>query len=262
MKYLGGKYMLGKDISKVLLYIIKDKNVSGYIEPFCGALGVLKHIAPHFNQVKASDIHPDLIELWKVVKDGSFKPPNECNEQDYYRIKQLPSPNALKAFVGFGCSFGGKYFSGYAQKYTGSKKENFLQAATNSINKLRPVVQNVDFKCISYYKLRPINKLIYCDPPYKSNTFPVKYRNHTKKYDVFDTEQFWDVMRRWSKNNIVVISEIEAPTDFIVIFEKKKYRSISQSKKTRYKSKHTEKFSNEKLFIHKSLYHIIINKPT
>ena len=51
-----------------------------------------------------------------------------------------------------------------------------------------------------------------------------------------------------SKNNIVVISEVEAPADFEVIFEKKKYRSISQSKKTRYKNE-TEKYVSEKLFI-------------
>ena len=55
---------------------------------------------------------------------------------DYYRIKQLPSSNALNAFIGFGCSFGGKYFSGYTQKYTGTKKENFLQAAKNSIKEI------------------------------------------------------------------------------------------------------------------------------
>ena len=67
MKYLGGKYMLGQDISNVLLDIVKDKNVSGYMESFCGALGILKRMSPHFSNVKASDIHPDLIELCNVM---------------------------------------------------------------------------------------------------------------------------------------------------------------------------------------------------
>jgi DNA adenine methylase len=254
MKYLGGKYMLGKDISTVLLDISKEHNLDGYMEPFCGALGVMKRMTPYFKKCYASDIHPDLILLWKDVKNNNFKPPKKCNEKDYNRIKKLPSPNALKAFIGFGCSFGGKYFSGYAQKYTGTKNENFLQAVTNSIYKLQPVIQNVEFKCISYTLLKPKKKLIYCDPPYKSQQFPVKYRNNIKKYDIFDNNEFWNIMRLWSKDNLVIISELEAPDDFIIIFEKKKYRSISQSNKTRYKSKTTEKYSNEKLFIHNSYF--------
>ena len=44
-------------------------------------------------------------------------------EERYMKIKDRPSPDALKAFVGFGLSFGGKYFSGYAQKYTNGKKK-------------------------------------------------------------------------------------------------------------------------------------------
>ena len=248
MKYLGGKYMLGKDISSVLLKF--SNNVDGYIEPFCGALGVLKRMTPHFDNCSASDTHPDLILLWKEVKNNSFIPPQEVSEDDYNRIKLLQSPNSLKAFVGFSCSFGGAYFSGYAQKYTGTKKENFLQAGTNSIHKLRPFIQNVKFECISYDLLNPVNKLIYCDPPYKNRNFPVKYRKQEKHYDKFDHTKFWDIMRVWSKNNIVIISEIEAPDDFIVIFEKYKYRSISQSKKTRFKNKDTKKYLCEKLFIH------------
>ena len=252
MKYLGGKYILGKQISEVLLSM-PTHNINGYLEPFCGALGVLKRMTPHFNKCSASDIHCDLIELWNNVQKNTFIPPNNMTEKEYYIIKNMKSPSALKAFVGFGCSFGGKYFCGYAQKYTNGKKENYLQAVTNSMNKLRPHIQKVKFKCISYDKLRPSNKLIYCDPPYKSNKFPIKYRKAVRKYDIFDNSKFWEIMRKWSKNNIVVISEIQAPEDFICIWSKKKYRSISQSSKTRFKNKNTKKFTTEKLFIHNSL---------
>jgi len=253
MKYLGGKYMLGKYIAGVLSQMPIDI-VDGYLEPFCGALGVLKRMSGLFKKCEASDIHCDLIKLWKKVKNNTFRPPNTMNEKKYFKIKNMKSPNALKAFVGFGCSFGGKYFSAFAQKYTGSKKEDFLQAAKNSINKLRPYIQNVKFRCTSYDKLKPKNKLIYCDPPYKFKRFPVKYRNNVKKYDVFDTNKFWKIMRKWSMNNINVISEIKAPSDFVCIWEKKKYRSISQSKKTRFKNPNNKKYSTEKLFIHESYF--------
>lgn len=258
MKYLGGKNILGKEIAQVMCLIPRE-NINGYLEPFCGALGVLKRMTSEFKKCEASDIHCELIHLWKEVKKDSFKPPKTMTEEKYKKIKAMipktPSESALKAFVGFGCAFGGKYFGVYAQKYTNGKKEDYLQAAKNSINKLRPVIQNVKFKCISYDKLKPRNKLIYCDPPYVFKKFSIKYRNKTKKYDDFDSEKFWETMREWSKpkyNNIVIISELQAPKDFKCIWKKKKHRSISQSKKTRYKNKDTKKYKIERLFVHKS----------
>ena len=44
------------------------------------------------------------------------------------------------------------------------------------------------------------------------------------------------IMREWSKNNIVIISETDAPSDFISFWDKEKTRSICQSQKTRYKN--------------------------
>ena len=52
------------------------------------------------------------------------------------------------------------------------------------------------------------NFLIYCDPPYKGNNLSSKF------FIEFDSEKFWEVMREWSKKNIVVISESTAPKDF------------------------------------------------
>ena len=97
------------------LFPIKE-DIKGLLIPFCGSLGVLKFLAPHFKTIRASDTHGDLIALWKAVQRGKFVPPKKMDEEEYKRIKELPSPNALKAFTGFGLSFGGKYFSGYAHK--------------------------------------------------------------------------------------------------------------------------------------------------
>ena len=54
-------------------------------------------------------------------------------------------------------------------------------------------------------------------------------------------------MRIWSKNNIVIISETSAPSDFICIWEKTISRSASKSKNT----KIIDKIRSEKLFIKK-----------
>ena len=50
-------------------------------------------------------------------------------------------------------------------------------------------------------------------------------------------------MRLWSKDNIVIVSELEAPDDFIKIWEKSVSRSIKVDNKVK---------STEKIFIHKN----------
>ena len=248
---MGGKYFLCKEISQIMKSYISPEDVSGYLEPFCGALNVLIHMNKDY-QCQASDNHPDLIQLWKDVQNNNFKFPNEMNESIYQECKLLNSPNSLKAFVGFSLSFGGKYFSGYADKYKNNKNENFLKEAIHSIQKIQPKIKNIQFNCQSYDKLSPNNLLIYCDPPYQNTKYPIKYRIDTKKYDLFDNNKFWDIMRQWSQNNYVFISETTAPNDFIPIWEKKSHRSASQSEKTRYKNQ-SESFTIEKLYIHESL---------
>ena len=248
---MGGKYMLKKDISGVMKDNIKPEDVDGYLEPFCGACSVLSIMNQDYD-CTASDYHPDLIELWKAVQDDSLVIPIDMTEEVYNTIKELPSPSALKAFVGFGCSFGGKYFAGYADKYKNNKKEDYLKEVTNSIRKKKDKLKDIHFDCCSYDEWDPHKMLIYCDPPYQETKFPIRYRTDTKEYDIFDNKHFWDVMREWSKDNYVFISETSAPPDFEMIWSKSTHRSASQSEKTRYKNK-SASFKEECLFIHKSL---------
>ena len=42
------------------------------------------------------------------------------------------------------------------------------------------------------------NSLIYCDPPYKGKS------EYSKKGSNFDHKKFWNIIRKWSKNNMVV----------------------------------------------------------
>jgi len=66
MKYLGGKHKIGKEISTILKDIGKKNNIKTYIEPFCGSLGVMKHMTEDF-KCKASDNNKDIIIMWKEV---------------------------------------------------------------------------------------------------------------------------------------------------------------------------------------------------
>jgi 16S rRNA G966 N2-methylase RsmD len=82
------------------------------------------------------------------------------------------------------------------------------------------------------------NSFIYCDPPYKNVK---QFANSTK----FNHNEFWDIMREWSKHNMVFISEQEAPDDFICIWEKQVSRTIIPKAIPK---------ATEKLFIHKDRY--------
>lgn len=254
MKYLGGKQRLGKYISPVLLQIYEfyKNQLKGYLEPFCGSLGVLKNITENnIEKIEANDYHPDLIQLWKEVQSGSFVFPNSISEEEYKEAKLLESPSAYKAFVGFGMSFGGRFFGAYSQKYLNGKNEDFCKEMVNSLKRIGPKIKNVKFTNKDYLSLKPENMLIYCDPPYEKTKFPIKYRRDVKKYDVFDNAKFWDTVRKWSKKNIVIVSETDAPSDFVEIWKFERYRSAAQSNKTRF-ANDSSTHKVEKLFIHNS----------
>jgi DNA adenine methylase len=256
MKYLGGKQRLGKHLSPFLHQVWEKNALVGYMEPFCGSLGVLKTMTDIDSTILANDYHEDLIQLWKEVQQGTFNYPPSISEEEYMDAKHVQSPSAYKAFVGFGMSFGGRYFAAYSQKYLNGKKEDFCKEMVNSLTKTAPKIQKVEFTNQDYKSLNPNHMLVYCDPPYAYTKFPIKYRRDVKKYDEFDSEAFWSIMREWSKNNIVIISEMTAPPDFVEVWNLNRYRSAAQSTKTRFSTK-SEKPSEthyvEKMFVHVSI---------
>ena len=302
MKYLGGKQRLGKVIGPILhdiwstgqspalsykLLATRDAgSYDAYMEPFCGSLGVLRVVAETFPAsatIMASDYHPDLIQLWREVQAGVFEYPSAdacATEADYLRIKAMKLPNgdpiALKAFIGFGLGFGGRYFGSFAPKYANGKKEDFLGEMTHSVQTVQSILRNpvstpnVSFRCQDYKdviaaanasgEVARANNLIYCDPPYRTTRFPIKYRRDIKHYDVFDSDEFWETMRGWSAENTVLVSEMSAPDDFVEVWSMQRYRSACQSTRTRFKSgtddadaaTNSVEYKNEKLFVHRT----------
>jgi hypothetical protein len=81
--------------------------------------------------------------MWRQVQDESFIYPDSVSEEEYLAAKQLQSPNSLKAFIGFGMSFGGRFFGAYSQKYLGNKKEDFCKEMRHSLERIRPLIKNV-----------------------------------------------------------------------------------------------------------------------
>jgi len=233
MRYLGGKKRFGKEISDILKSYAPPDKYPTYIEPFCGCLSITVHMVDDY-KTHISDVQKDLILLWKEMKSGKFKYPQTVSKRKWVYYKNKP-PSATRAFVGFGCSFGGKWFSSYAGDYCKANAD-YCKRTRDSLKKMEKSIKKINrIYCKSYDKWETKGCLIYCDPPYEN----------TNKYyavDKFDSKKFWDNVRRWSKHNIVIVSEFKAPKDFVCIWSKDKVTNWGENKPCKI---------TEKLFIHK-----------
>lgn len=206
--YQGGKGRLGKRIYTVLKMLeeeLSDKELP-YFEPFIGMAGVMRHFAAeNRKQLFASDANKDLILMWREVQKG-WKPPLKCSKAEYERLRH-DKPSAKRAFIGIVASYGTVLFNGYRLDY--NKEKDYLREGYNGLMAVAPVMRRVKFlDSASYDEWNPKGHLIYCDPPYLNN----KLKN--EHFVGFDHTAFWELMRKWSKRNIVVVSEAVAPKDW------------------------------------------------
>ena len=193
MQYVGGKFRIA---TKLASYLESVRNGRAFIEPFCGGANITAAMS---GKRIASDLCEDVVLLWSAVANG-WEPPTQVSEAEYQAAKVSP-PSALRGFIGFGCSFGGKFFGGYAR----SGARNYAMNAHNAIMKKAKNLQGVPFLCREYAECAPINSLVYCDPP---------YANTTQGYSStsFDSALFWNTARRWAQEgNTVLVSEYTAP---------------------------------------------------
>lgn len=228
IRFVGGKSRLGQQIADVLITLY---NGGPYVEPFFGGGGMAKYTQFAKPRI-AFDIDENLIELYRAIK-GGWLPPQHLNEFDYKALKHSPQ-SPLRTYAGYACSFGGKWFGGYARDATG--KRDLTNESYKRILREREFIDDIEFYVSDYKDLEiPENSLVYCDPPY-ANTLGY---GHTFKH-----EEFWEVVRGWSRHSIVVVSEYEAPRDFEVLWEK--------SRKTYMHHKATDKENIERLFIYRN----------
>jgi DNA adenine methylase len=204
--YLGGKTRLAKRIVDTL----PIDAVDDIWEPFMGGgsiTGELSKRLRHGQRLFASDAFVPLIAMWTAAV-GGFDFPECVTEVEYREARLLPDTHPLKAFIGFGCSFGGRYYEGYARNSHSnycslSKKHNaktigsFARSNGSVSVRLRDFLQVAP--CATERKL-----LIYCDPPYAGTT---RYSTGT-----FDHDRFWSLCREWRrKGALVYVSEFSAP---------------------------------------------------
>jgi len=218
MQYMGSKNRIAKHILPYIYdYSFQCRN---YVEPFVGGCNMIDEVAPNIGMpCIGADGNSYLIAMWKALQDG-WDPPRKVSREHWRSCKEAPEfyPPEEVAFVGLACSFGARWFEGYA-----SNKVNCNYAATSRrvLNKQMSKLAKVDFIESDYKDLYiPPNSLIYCDPPYKG----------TGQYAVnFNHEQFYDKCVDWViEGHTVLVSEYSAPEYFNKLLEIPHFSSMSR----------------------------------
>ena len=240
MHYLGGKNRTCRFIAPIIQKALQKypNSTSMYLEPFCGACNVLAKVRAQIRL--ASDIHEDLILMWQALQHGNLSMP-QCISHEMYKSFMKQPPSALRGFVGFACGYGGQFYGTFARNKRGQNALNssrdYLHRARSSVLDKVPHLIGVSFHHCDYKQWFPQNMVIYCDPPYENTA------GYEETPD-FDHKEFWDVMRAWSRNNTVFISEQNAPPDFTTVWQMSIRRIVASKVSTR-------AFVTEKLFQYK-----------
>jgi DNA adenine methylase len=243
MKYMGSKSKIASYILPFIHSFILANNADTYIEPFMGGCNMIDKV--QCSKRLAYDKNRYLVALFQHLQDGGELPEDVSRTQyvdcrAHYKADDGYYPDWYLAAVGFLAGFNGRFYDGcYANPgYEGDTYRDYYQEAKRNILEQMKGLTDVQFAVADYKTLNPKGCIIYCDPPYSGTK---GYLTITKE---FNHREFWDIMREWSKDNIVLISEENAPDDFDILWEAEVMRTIRATDKST---------ATEKLFIHHSI---------
>jgi len=217
MAYVGGKSKGAEHIIDILNN--KKYDNMKYIEPFIGYAHILRRVK-NKKSYTASDANPLVISLLKGIQSNKKYHSMHITKKNYDALKDDKKNYSFRrALAAFAYSFNGKEWGGYT--ISSGSRDNYPLERKRYYDSLKKndTFMKCSFSLNSYNNLKPKNALIYCDPPYKSTT---GYGDM-----LFDHTKFWEIMRKWSKNNVVYISEYTAPSDFKCVSKRAKHQSLN-----------------------------------
>lgn len=225
MRYLGGKSRMAARIEAVVLAHRGGR--TRYLEPFVGGGSVAARLVPHFPHGHATlaDASPDLVLLWcHALLGGTF--PETMSHDEWKAWRNYPEPCVMRAFAGFGMSFGGRWFEGFARDTTNTLPDGRQNTGEprRSIARKAERMAGARVLCRDYRDFDPTpDHVIYCDPPYAG----------TKTYgavEPFDHDQFWRVAQEWAElGALVLVSEYAAPAGWVPVWEHVRDVSIART---------------------------------
>lgn len=214
MRYLGGKSRIAKEIAAV----VAPRGI--WWEPFCGGLSVSVQLAKYGPGV-VSDVNPALIALYQAVRDG-WQPPTSVSKEEHAAAKLLPDSDPLKAFIGFGCSFGGVWFAGLAK----TAGRNYAVESGSAVTRDIQALATCTLAHLSFFSVdphtAPCPEVIYCDPPYAGTT---GYKGTAP----FSHDMFWLYCQVWANRGVrVFVSEYTCPVANAVVWQKRHSSTIGR----------------------------------
>jgi DNA adenine methylase len=231
MRYPGSKRRISNGIIGVIMQNATPDTV--YVEPFCGGCNMLTEI--NLKHRYANDINSYWIAMITSFL-GGWRPPTTISKDAYLHIRDNKSlyPPELVGFAGVFCSFGAKWFGGFAVGDHANYALRGLKALTEAAKYLR----GVHFTSVSYDEMEiPDRSIVYCDPPY-SGVSDCLYC-----CPKFDHDQFWQWAADLSNRADVVVSEYSAPVD---------WRSLGSISTTQAMCRDAVTSRVEQLFVHES----------
>lgn len=233
MKYMGSKARFSSEILPIILQERQENQF--YVEPFAGGMNMISEVGG--NRI-ANDVHYYLIQMWKELVAGWV--PDKISKEQYLdvRANQNNYPPYFVGWVGFNCSYSGKWFGGFAgdtKTKIGTIRDYQTEAINNVVKQVKKM-GGVIFQNKSFLELElPSSSIVYCDPPYEKTT---------RYADDFNHNIFWGWVRNISsQGHSVFVSEYNAPDDFECLWQKEAKSSLSANGKIG-----GNKVSVEKLF--------------
>jgi site-specific DNA-adenine methylase len=223
-RYHGGKNKQGKLIADII-NVDLEKNFKCYCEPFCGMLGVYRHISNDPNLIYlAGDTNKSVILMWKKAQEGWTPPSEPVSREEFWTLKSNGESSAEKGFIGCVYAYAGNYFHSYNNF---EKRKNVPANNAKKINKIatESVVNRVDFKHGDYTQFSHLrNTIIYCDPPYQNSVW-YKDDEYLWKYRPFDHDKFWQWIKTMNDpefGNLIFVSEYtEPPIPYEIVLDYK-----------------------------------------
>ena len=231
MRYLGGKTKASKNIARFL------EGVRPLGAPFYDVLtGGGSVVAAMTGERVANDLCVPLITLYRAYQHG-WRPPETLSKPEWEQLRAVQNPDdPLTAFAGFACSYGGKWFGGYAggttytgepvplhlrYKYSdldarGCRAYNYAAQAGRSLARQMSKCTGVVFENLDYSELViPDGALVYLDAPYKGTT------SYGYAKSEFDHKRYFAWAEQLSERATVVLAEYSAPEGWVEHWSRK-----------------------------------------
>lgn len=224
MVYRGSKGRLLRELLPMIQDLVDRKKPGAYVEPFIGGANVIAEV--RWPNKIGSDLNPDLVDFLNFCKEEPGLPwmPDRVTREHWTEVRDNPERFGRKYWlsVGWLSSFSGCFFpKGYGGGDYGTGRDRYNMCLSN-MRAQAPKLADVRISCRDFMSYDPdewYETVFYCDPPYRGTSGYGKIRF---PFDDFDR---W--CRKMARNNWVLVSEFEMPSDFRCVWEKERFIGVN-----------------------------------